>query len=147
MNFYNAYRVHGSKIRATFYYLDTENHDEIDRCLVYPSHISGWSTSVTVVNRSERTYGRHRHLQAGGYKKFATVKNYMSTKRMFGVKSIIDDDFTGGVSSDPTKQWYWLVGHNSVNDANYTSGEHTVHIIVDIVYYTEFCMIKTVGPS
>lgn len=149
MAFYNVYRVHGSTCSATFYFIapvDTEVTPF--RCHVQPSNSSGFTEAIGVQDRSLRTYTRWKH---GGNshdtKAIVRVKNYMSTKRMFGLKSIDqEDDFTGTSTAGPNNPWYWVTGCSTVDDSN-ISISLDIRVIVDFTFYVEFCKIKKVGIS
>lgn len=149
MAFYEKYRVHGSKCMCTFYALNAQDTSVVPkRAFVYPSNTPGWTDNIQMQSRSIRSYNRWKHIGSqNGLRSLAAVKNYMSTKRMYGLKSIAqEDNFTGTATTDPVDKWYWAIGMNTVNDSNFGVTEvHTV--VVDIIYYVEFCKLKSVSIS
>lgn len=68
---------------------------------------------------------------AGYYK---TLTNYMSTKKMWGKKSISDEDFCAETGLNPINQWYWIVNIDDV----LSSGNQDSEMYVEIHYYVKF---------
>jgi len=65
-----------------------------------------------------------------------------STKRMFGVKDISDDEYSGQVASSPVFQWYWVIGCQAVDNTNYNQW-----LDVKLIYYCQFEKRDMMGMS
>lgn len=86
----------------------------------------------------ETPYTRRRTITSS-IQPNAQVFNSMFTKKIYGVKSITqEDDFTantvGTTSQNPNKEWFWVI--NSVSYDGITN--NTAHADISLVYYIEF---------
>lgn len=65
------------------------------------------------------------------------VKQYMSTAKIRGVPNdtiAIDDNFSSLTTTNPTEQWFWIVGAQNADQSTAT----VVNIRVDMVFYVRF---------
>lgn len=65
-----------------------------------------------------------------------TIKNSMTTEKIFGTKAVyFDDNFSAPVTGGPTNNWYWAYSANLSGNASGTavtvSGRITVNIVVE----------------
>lgn len=128
-NFYGRYRVNGMSINVSGVNTNSTNPLFI---AVWPSLNSSTPASTSSVLSLPYVKYRTTGQSSGNARIF--VKNYMSVKKMFGYKSIDqEDDFTAGTGASPTNLMYFHVYGYS------TSGSvPTFQGIVSITYYVEF---------
>lgn len=110
---YNNYRVLGSKITVVF----TSGTDGLGYVGVAPQTTT--SAPSVLTDMMEEPYGRYKATTGYQAKGQTIVKNYMKTKKMFGMKSILyDDTCAAAMGSNPTQQWYWNVWGIAVDSLN-----------------------------
>lgn len=131
---YQRYRVSGSLIQVNFSPLSSSGSNLPMVGVVVPRAEDESISSLNavcelpyakMVNVSGNTADSAQHWQ---------VSNYMTTKKMFGIKDIEDLDYSSVVTSNPTAYWLWSVYTDSSNEAS-TS---IVAITVKITYYVKF---------
>lgn len=138
---YATERIHGSEINVNF--LNIGN--DIYRCVVFPLNITilqNGQTTYSMNDMIEQPYAKHGTLTGSSAVAKLIIRNYMSTKRMFGYKDIsLNDDFScatqiqpGNVA--PTNQWVWVVAVQSMTGAS--APDQNVITEVKITYFSEF---------
>ena len=152
-NLYNKYRVHGSKIvmtvsatRNTAYApsnTDTVHDYSVANFMYYvsvkPSNNSGGSNPLSINNQCIDPYVRYAlvgFVNGGGSQK--TLKNYMSTKKILGVKSMDEDDeLSAATSSDPSSLWYWVITATESDGSTQSGATTHLQLLIKIDYYVE----------
>lgn len=122
---YNDYTVLSSAIRITainvtdepalvcvYPYIGVPDTNDIEECSLMPGGTMKILSS-----------------QVGGGR--AYLKTFMRTDKMYSALAMSDLDFMANTSSNPGKQWYWIVKVNSQNRTDTAS----VQITVKITYY------------
>jgi len=121
-DFYSRYRVHGSKIKVTV--INDSTADQVVASIVARANSDADQTMQTYATNwvvGSRDSG----------KSIATRKQFMATKKVWGQKTIISQEFSAGIDNSPTNQWWWTIDLIGVD------GNLDCHIWVEIVYYTE----------
>lgn len=102
--FFNRYRVHGCKIIVKF----TNNKTTAISVGLYPSLSNAGPTGGE--NVAEIPYSKQTVIAGTEGTPQATLSQYMSTKRMFGVQSISQNEGTSAAyNADPLAPWYWMI--------------------------------------
>lgn len=129
--FYNKYRVRGSKIKI--YAVATSGSHFPCKISVYPQDDS--STATGVDNAAARP--NSRTSITNGYGGPSTrIKNYISTKKQLGVKSINEEtSYAAVITGNPNIMWYWCI---SVGTLDATTNIAGLYVEVEVTYYTEF---------
>lgn len=127
-NFYQSYKVMGSSIKIKLY----QQANAVCKAWVMPDSLTTvsnteypWETPLV----SYKTLDRKDSTSGNRY----TLKNYMSTKRMFNVTSLLDDDFGSGISTNPSNEWYWYIRIQDVDLATNVQ----VYLDIRITYYVK----------
>lgn len=131
--FYNKQRTRGSKISVTM-----SNTNTTYPCIVvvYPSLVSTALTTQQEV-LSQPYAIKSLMSVATGTSRSHTLSRYMSTKKIFGLKSIDDEDnFASDITTTPADQWYWHVYIMSPDSSFNASAMGTVSITYYIEYFT-----------
>lgn len=126
--FYGRYLCMGSKCSVTFTrtsaaplpveYLISANHD---------------STSISDMD-SAAAQPYATRIAREQFSGTVTLKKYMSTAKLFGVKRIapdVDEAYAADFGTDPTNTWYWKIAAQA---ADKTSTQSIIGF-VDITYY------------
>lgn len=138
---YAKERIHGSEINVNFLNIGTD----IYRCVIFPMNItllSNAQTTYTMNDLIEQPYAKHGTLTTINGVAKLQIKNYMSTKRIFGYKDIsLNDDFSCDTTPSfstvaPTNKWYWVVAVQSMTGAS--NPAQNVFTEVKITYFSEF---------
>ena len=138
-SFYNRYRVHASKMVIRFI-----NEGLVGMAAaIYPSIVntlpSTWSNASEVPRSRTIIIGQNTGADARLLK---TV--FMSTKKMFGMRSINQDDlFQAVYSSSPNRQWYWVLTTSSTDLSTFL----TYSISFTMHFYVEFFDRQQIGQS
>lgn len=140
---YSNWCILGSKITVTFFNESTVHPRAV---WVFPQNQSlsgsstiGTNTSQNVISGQPYVKGRLLGVQ-GSSRSVATISNYMSTRKLFGLSMPANEpDFFGTSTTDPVHKWYWLVGA-SRNDVD----PLLVDYRVSITYYCKFFGRKVV---
>lgn len=127
-NFYSKYRVNGMAISIQG---GNTNSNTPLLFSVYPALTSSLPSTPDAV--FSQPYSKTVSVpQASGNSK-VTIKNYMSTKKIYGYTNIDqEDDFTADYNANPVNLWYFIVYGYSSN-----SSIPTFQGIVRITYYVE----------
>lgn len=136
---YDTYRVHQSRITVWFTAVGTNNATSNFDWVVLPT-ISRTSATSTINFNGSWVMPFAKHGFAGPNASSFAPRGYtisMSTMRMLGrnrVEFLGDDNLAAAFGSNPSRQWYWLIG---VRAADETS---TVPVIVrvQVDYYVEW---------
>lgn len=129
--FYNKYRCRGSKIvvRAAA----TSGSHFPCKLVVYPQDDNATVTGVD--NAAARAFAR-TGVTSGYGGPVTTLKNYMTSKKQFGVKSINEEtSYAAAVNANPSLRWYWCI---SVGTLDLTTSIAGMYAEIEITYYTEF---------
>lgn len=153
--FYNNFLVHYSK--ATVEYVAyTDSASVVDpvqpvRCTLVPVTESSYSG----VNFQEQPYARTKLVLPGGQASGwgstnkVVISNRMYTKKMLGVKDLLDDpNVKGTASASPNNLFYWLVYAEGTQAALAENASSiTAFIRVRVTYYTQFLERKAIVDS
>lgn len=141
--FYNQYRVLASSIRWTVYRISTAAGD-LGIPFVFPDVTAATAVTIGTINPQEQAYFKYRHILANiaGNKGRGTVKNYMTTKKMFPGQNVTGTDFTALSTGNPASQWYWNCGYN-----NSGAIETAVRFTCNITYWVVFFDRATLNVS
>lgn len=105
---------------------------------------------ITFTNVLDQTYSRWKHISPMGGMDRCMIKNYMSTKKMFGHKIDesgadgasstykIEHGYTDGVFSsftEPNQPWNWIIGIMPLNSSEAVAEANAVAVIT---YYCRF---------
>lgn len=139
-NFYECYRIMGSKIRC-----DIVNGTTVLTAgiLAVQNDASTNQVPLTAENVFDQPYIKWRILAPTGGQDRATIKHMMKTKKMFGQKVTTDDEYQGDfeysnttpyqMTGDipPERKWDWKIfGVKQPGDSNIVSD-----IVVTLTYY------------
>jgi hypothetical protein len=131
-NFYQNYRVHSSRISVSFASV-SGGATQQDVAVVPNTDTSTYNTISRVFETPYETHGALTGVSAKGE---ITLRNRMTTARIFGVTDTaveVDDQFRAAAGANPTNSWYW---HVFTSDRG--GSEANVYITVKINYFVEF---------
>ncbi len=128
--FYKKYRCRGSaiKIKAIS---DGGNTQTMGIAVwpVLPSDTAPLNNNEIL----ETAYVRNTYVGLQTGKGIAYVKNYMSSKKQFGVKNINDElNYVANMNALPASEWYWNIGAWNVSADDQLQG---AYLEVTIWYY------------
>lgn len=130
--FYKDYKVLASKITVTA--IAQSNLAANVACVSINPETSVPTTGLTPINLIQHPYSRHRYIGQGDGPAPPTFSNYMTTKKMYGLKDVCDEQYIANVATNPQIQWYWNV---SISPTNNTTSVGA-NIVAVITYYVEF---------
>jgi len=133
--FYSLYRVYASSIRII---VICANASEVINSVVFPTVTQ--SFNVNPDEDQEQPYARFNITGAASGSSKIKLKNFMTTKRMWGRPTLgADDRFYSATNGNPTNRWYWALGF-----WNPLSGATTCQPVIQIrcTYYVEFSARK-----
>lgn len=141
-NFYNYYKVHGSKIEVTAFSLGTIGSDL--QVLSVTPDITVPTTTINAIDIIQHPYSKHTYVgSSAGGSAIKKVSNYMSTKKLFGRTNLDDDDFKSLMSANPSDQFYWRIQAVPIDETSTTD----LRIMVKMTYYVEFIERVTLQNS
>jgi hypothetical protein len=140
-NLYRFYYCSGSKITAT---VVNKNSSNSIRWGVSTGTNVLSAADLAVMDPTEWPYTKWRTLgPSTTSKSVGTVKNYLSTKKVYGYKAATNTNFIASVAGpNPTNLWYW-----NVFIANPALTATTFTISLKIVYYVIFFQRPEIGIS
>lgn len=128
---YFYYRVLWSKITVMFVGRTSATDNQL--ISVYPSLSSNPFTSAVDSNASQ-AYGKSRVYQAGNSPP-QYIKQYMTTKKMYGDRSDTDTTYSALTSANPNNSWYWVTDVIQFSGGN---ADTTSYIKIDVQYGVRF---------
>lgn len=73
------------------------------------------------------------------------IKNYMTTSKMFGLKTQFEDDYSATYLNNPFQMWYWII---RMKDDLGSTGATTMHIGITMTYYVMWKdKVRHIGAS
>lgn len=138
-NLYNKWRIHGSSILVRFANSDSTN--QILAVTPANSDITG-EGSQAFLDQSYSKFTQVGPLTGNGK---GVVKSYMTTKRMYGLKRIDQEEDLVGLTTptDPSQLWYWNVNLFNANNASTTGGQ----LYIEIMYFIEYFDRKPISTQ
>lgn len=134
---YQRYRVLGSSFRLQFCNTNSSVPTIVG---VYPSP-SIVTGIVDLDDAMAQPYGKYSLMGvASGTSRSQYIKSYLSTKKVFGLKTINEsasyEGLTGpfGTGSDPPNEWAWSLYYGSADGIS----NPTLMGIISVTYYVEF---------
>lgn len=146
---FGAYRVYASKIKV---YLHCLVQDPASvrgvRVVLIPSRVTlPYSSSFSSVDNCPYSKSLCVNTLDSGPKSW-TLSNYMSTKKMFGVKNIDESNFQAVYNSNPAEAWYWYVQVDDTIAGSSVAGDPRVWSVdVKITYYCELIRTDDLNSS
>lgn len=140
---YDNYRVLGSKYKVEIMPGDNGNGNYVKFALYPTRSLTDYQTD----SLAEEPYSKSCFVGGSAATSRRFMTSYMSTKKLFGVKSIEQQEsfsgLTGGtlVGSNPANVWYWVLDFDSVAGAPIGS----TWLNITVVYYVELFNRKTLG--
>lgn len=126
---YTRYRVHGSKMKAEF--VTVSSTVPTQYVIVPTSNPLVYATPVM----SRLPYARRRIAATSAGQPLSTLKTYMSTKKIFGLKTLgAETDYSAATGSNPAFDWYWHVSADSIDGASSIAFQAQI----TITYYVEW---------
>lgn len=123
---YSRYLVYGSKIQLKM--INNSTLVDLVTVVLYPQLSA--SPQTNSVDSLEAPFSVNRIMGSDAEK--AYIKNYMTTKKMYGVRRLEDDD-GADVTANPVNPWYWIIG---VFD--HAGNSATITYSLQISFYVEF---------
>lgn len=142
VNFYNRYRVNASKINVQILNFNTTTANSTVLVACSPNLDPG-SSVQSPEQLTTLPYVRYRVMapsSGGGNPR--SIKNYISTKKMFGINQLDDLDFYSDFNSNPTREFFWNISANNI-----TANTFSVVLLVNITYYVELSRRVTLPLS
>lgn len=128
--FYERYLVYGSSIKVHF--LNNNNAAPNANILL---NVTPTDDNVARTYREWDNYPFNRSkmvgLNTGGYSG-AYIKNYMSTKKIYG-ETHLDDVYQADVTNNPNRAWYWHIQADAFDQTSAIS----LSCKVEITYYVK----------
>lgn len=134
INFYERYKVHGSKVKVQPIVASGSSANAVVRWYLLPSASSTIPTDYA--NAVNQPYTRKLITGTRDGKNTGVMKQYMSTKKMFGLATLNDEDYGAVVNGNPALLWYWQTVANIYNGTG--TIETGVYADIEITYYCEF---------
>lgn len=128
--FYRKYRCRGSAIQIKA--ISDGGNSQTLGIAVWPN---GAGEPVPLNNDEllEQAYVRNTYVGLQSGKGISYVKNYMSSKKQFGVKNINDElNYAANMGNLPASEWYWNIGVWNVAEDSVLQG---AYLEVTIWYY------------
>lgn len=140
--FYDKYRVHASKINIQV--LSRSNTTDNSNVIVVIFPIIDPATYLPdPVQSIEQIYGRYRVLGTANATNGIFMKNYMSTKKIYGETSLADDEFVSNFGSNPVSEWFWYVGLQNMQ--GFLTSDAT--FVCKVTYFVELLSRKPLPQS
>lgn len=135
MALYNNFRVHMSKIRADFVSGATIGSGQVSTNFIIAPLTDGGSWSgLSPANAMSVPYSKHRMVSVNTGTPKTSITSSMSVKKLFGYKTIANEDgFVGSSSANPVLDPVWAIRTYNIN-----GGTDAYNINVTIDYYVEF---------
>lgn len=128
---YNRYEVSASSIIVKVLNCGTTT-GSYTRVAVYPSLSTGTlAMDAAIAN----PYSTHKLISANAGMNEATLRNYISTKKIFGEMTLVDDDYSALVAVNPVNTWYWQINAESIDKT--TNLANNFYDVL-ITYYVDF---------
>lgn len=125
--FYDIYKVHACSISIRM----VNSSTLATVCAVWPSP---YSTTPSLIDQAlERPYTRSVILGTESGNSTAIMKNFSSTKSVWGQKIIEEDNFSSIQSANPVKEWYFLFMASQIAG----SGSLNLSVVFKLKYYVE----------
>lgn len=137
---YQEFVVHASKIKVEAINLDA-NAVSI---ALYP--IMENNATITTIDGNEQAYARTAFVGTASGNNRVTLKNFMKTKKMIGVRDLIDDEQSKGsyaASPNALNIWDWAL--DCVEPSGSATGNLSVKVVV--TYYVQFLQRPVVSVS
>lgn len=132
-HFYMGYRVHASKIKVEVLNVNTTADGSTVIVALVPTNNPGLTT-IPVEDVNTLPYCKYMTISAAsGGPMPGKLMNYMSTRKMYGVESIIDEEFASEIGTSPENQWYWDLSYQNMDITDTV----TIRVMVTITYYVE----------
>lgn len=133
-NFFKKYRVNACKIKFDLTFLDTAG-----TIWCVPTNET---TAMSVALCGEVPYAKY--YSAPTSVDSPRIQHYMTTKKIFGMQSINQDDlYSSATNADPSKVWYWHLGYSVYN----LTTNANVWCNVQLTYYSTFFERLQLGQS
>lgn len=147
--FYNRYRVHGSKIEIETFNYNTTSPESSVIVSVTPSSDNTTPTSITASELKLNPYAKYIVMAAASGGPQRKLTNYISTRKVAGVNDINDAAFEGilggsGIGANPPASFYWTLAAVNVNT---TPTIFNISVLVTITYYVELFDRKLLNLS
>lgn len=134
--FYERYRVHASKMKVEVLNINTTAQNSTVLVALVPSNEPNLS-SIPVEDVNTLPYCKYTTISAAsGGPMPAKLTAFMSTKKMYGLNNINDEDYASTIASTPYKQWYWDLSYANLAGSG-ASNTVTLRVLVTITYYVE----------
>lgn len=125
---YTRYKVYAGSVRIIIN--NNDSQPNVFACIPSVDPSTPYSNITDVM---EARYAKYKFMSPSGQGPVKFLKSYSTTKSIRGER-IIDDDYSALTTSNPTKQWYWLL-FGSTSDS---TGAPNLNVMVTITYYCEF---------
>lgn len=135
MSLYENFRVRGCTIRLTF--SNMENFPVL--VLVWPTDQdqSGIVNYQYLQEMVGNAFCRYKSLSAKGGIDKATIKMYISFKKLIGTSNVLTSpEYAGNDSSNPSKLMYWNIGSYTLDGSSFTAA--SIPFECRLTFYTEF---------
>lgn len=127
---YRRYQVQGCKIKARFINQSAAGAATVYIIPTINSADAGTYSNTSTYQIRDQQYAKSFMLgPAGGASSTCTLKEYMSTDKMFGRQTMNDLNYSSTFSNNPAFIWYWCVGAY-----DYTSVDTPLNIVVELEF-------------
>lgn len=136
---YNRYRCSGSSIKVSLINVGSNPSVGSIAVALYPSCEASAMTNLD--DCMAQKYSKYAFIQSLGSSQ-RTLRSSISVDKLGGLRkgtSMIDDQYTATVATDPAIQFYWILGFEPVDRSSNT----TIQFYVEITYNVEFFDINT----
>lgn len=131
--FYGRYRVHSSKAQVQVLNVNTSAANSTIIVALIPTNNAGLQ-SIPVEDVNTLPYCKYTTIAAAsGGPMPAKLTNYMSTRKMQGLKNVYDEDYGSVMGASPLKQWFWDLSYQNMD----VSSTVTIRVLITITYYVE----------
>lgn len=137
---YNNFRVYASK--CTIKAIGSSTGSAANVKLALCPTTTNVITTASVLSRFP--YAKTRLISNSSGMNIGNLSNYMTTKKMFGLNDIKQNNDFAGVANNlfgntvgvPLNQWYWHIACDSINGSTVLDG--SLFVDVELTYYVEF---------
>lgn len=141
LTFYQKYVVIGSRIKLEIVNGSSDVAITGIWMALYPSR-TATVVSGTVIDAAAQPYATNGFIGSPLAANKVNMRNSMSTSRLFGYNSRVDEDFSGDAGNSPAMPWFWVFSLSGIdNDPIFP----TVQVLVKIDYLVEFYDRNTIA--
>lgn len=141
-SFYDRYKVTSSKCSVQVINQSADPVTGSVICSVFPV-IDPASASSNANKTQTQAYQRTKILTPSNAQGFVQINNFISTKKIYGDKTINDIDYSAPITADPFKSWHWAITTQTSDFLSF----HSVILRIKVTFWAELYERKYLPQS